>query len=332
MAKDHVSMARLYKRKNKMKIDPHVHFRDEEQSYKETIAHGLKTASSQGVDYVFDMPNTSKLILRKEDVLRRLRFVPEDEKERYFVYMGATADEDQLKEAASLVNDMKEVIGLKMFAGKSTGDLALLKEEEQRKVYSVLADIGYTGVVAVHCEKEAFMNDSFDSLNPISHALSRPNIAEAESVKNQITFVKEEGFKGNLHICHVSCKESLALIKKARDEINITCGATPHHLLWDEEKLRGSHGLLYKMNPPLRSKEDVLALREGLKNGLIDWIETDHAPHTIGEKLYEGFPSGFPSLYLYKELIEKLPDWGISEEKITELTFKNIVKTFNLKI
>ncbi|MBC8495558.1 amidohydrolase family protein [archaeon] len=315
-----------------MKIDPHVHFRDEEQSYKETIAHGLKTASSQGVDYVFDMPNTSKLILRKEDVLRRLRFVPEDEKERYFVYMGATADEDQLKEAASLVNDMKEVIGLKMFAGKSTGDLALLKEEEQRKVYSVLADIGYTGVVAVHCEKEAFMNDSFDSLNPISHALSRPNIAEAESVKNQITFVKEEGFKGNLHICHVSCKESLALIKKARDEINITCGATPHHLLWDEEKLRGSHGLLYKMNPPLRSKEDVLALREGLKNGLIDWIETDHAPHTIGEKLYEGFPSGFPSLYLYKELIEKLPDWGISEEKITELTFKNIVKTFNLKI
>lgn len=315
-----------------MKIDPHVHFRDEEQSYKETIAHGLKTARSQGVDYVFDMPNTSKLILRKEDVERRLKFVPKDEKERYFVYMGATADESQLKEAAQLVNERKEVIGLKMFAGKSTGDLALLKEEEQRKVYSVLGALGYTGVIAVHCEKEEYMNDSFDSLNPISHALSRPNIAEAESVKDQITFAKEEGFKGNLHICHVSCKESLALIKKARDEINITCGATPHHLLWDEEKLRGSHGLLYKMNPPLRSKEDVLALREGLKNGLIDWIETDHAPHTIGEKLYEGFPSGFPSLYLYKELIEKLPGWGIGEEKITELTFKNIVKTFNLKI
>jgi len=87
------------------------------------------------------------------------------------------------------------------------------------------------------------------------------------------------------------------------------------------------------MNPPLRPEYDMMSLRESLKQGKIDWIETDHAPHTIGEKLHTGYLSGYPSLYLYKELIEKiLPLWGISPEQINNLTFGNIVKTFGLKL
>jgi dihydroorotase len=102
-------------------------------------------------------------------------------------------------------------------------------------------------------------------------------------------------------------------------------------LLWNEEKLKGEHGLLYKINPPLRSERDVEALRDGLKNGLIDWIETDHAPHTIGEKLHKGYPSGYPTLYLYKKLVEEtLPEWGFRKEEIEKLTFSNISKTFGL--
>ncbi len=315
-----------------MRIDPHVHFRDEEQNYKETIVHGLKIAKEQGVDIVFDMPNTAKLILRSEDVDRRLKLVPDNEKDRYYLYIGATADEEQLKEAIKLIKERKEVVALKMFAGKSTGDLAILKEEEQKKVYQVLADNNYEGVIAVHCEKEAFITNTFNPDNPISHATSRPNIAEVESIKDQISFVKETGFKGNLHICHISCKESVELVDKARVEINITCGATPHHLLWSDKKLKKSHGLLYKMNPPLRSKDDVTYLRKALKEGKIDWIETDHAPHAFGEKLFAGFPSGVPSLYLYKELIKKLQEWELTEEQITNLTFNNIKKTFKLNI
>ena len=316
-----------------MKIDPHVHFRDSEQNYKETIKHGLETAKQEGIDIVFDMPNTFKPILRKEDVVNRLKLVPETEKQRYYLYIGATSDENQLKEAVKIVNSMKEVIGIKMFAGKSTGDLAILREEDQRKVYEILSENNYEGVLTVHCEKEEHMTNNFNPNNPISHAQSRPNIAELESIKDQIKFAIEKNFKGNLHICHVSCKDSLVLIEEARKKIKITCGVTPHHLFWDESKLNESHGLLYKMNPPLRSKEDVDGLRIGLKQDQIDWIETDHAPHTIGEKLYKGYPSGYPSLYLYKKCVEELlPEIGLSNQQIENLTFNNIKKTFKFEV
>ena len=87
------------------------------------------------------------------------------------------------------------------------------------------------------------------------------------------------------------------------------------------------------MNPPLRDEEEVLKVIELLKQGKIDWIETDHAPHTVGEKLHDGFPSGYPTLYIYKEFIEKfLPSLGLSEEHIDKLTFDNIINTFELRL
>lgn len=315
------------------RIDPHVHFRDEEQSYKETVAHGLKTAKEQGVEYVFDMPNTARPVLDERDVDRRLKLAPVKERGRYFLYIGATSDAKQLRKAAELIGKRKEVVGIKMFAGKSVGSLQITDENLQRKVYETLAECGYNGVLAVHCEKEEFIEDIFDPKDPITHARSRPNIAEIESVMDQIRFAKESGFKGILHICHVSCAESVKLIDDARKDIRITCGVTPHHLNWDESKLKGDNGLLYKMNPPLRSKRDVRELQKFLKNGKIDWIETDHAPHTIGEKLHKGYLSGYPSLYLYKDCVEKLlPGLGLSAKEITDLTYTNIIKAFKLKI
>jgi dihydroorotase len=314
-----------------MRIDPHVHFRDEEQSYKETIKHGLDLAKEQGVDIVFDMPNTYNLILSKKDVLDRLKLVPQKDKKRYCLYIGATSNENQLKEAVDCVKNIKEVIGIKMFAGKSTGDLAILSTSNQKRVYEVLTDNDYKGVLVVHCEKEEFMNNIFNPKKPYTHALSRPEKAEIESIKEQIRFAKESGFQGILHVCHVSCKESIKIIDEARKEIKITCGVTPHHLKWDESKYKGKYGLLYKINPPLRSKKNVRALQKYLVEGKIDWIETDHAPHAIGEKLYSGYPSGYPSLYLYKKCVEHfLPSLGLTEKQIKDLTFNNIKKTFKI--
>ena len=310
-----------------MRIDPHVHFRDEAQSYKETIAHGLKVAESQGVGLVFDMPNTALPVLREADVERRLKLVPKNAKCGYKVYIGATANKEQLKEAARLAIERDEVAGIKLFAGKSTGDLAIIDEREQKAVYETLAD--YSGVLVVHCEKEALMHDSFDPKQPITHAESRPKQAEVESVKDQLAFAEEAGFKGNLHVCHASCAETVRLIRSAR--VKATCGVTPHHLLWDESMLEGGHGLLYKMNPPLRSKEAVEELCNCVKNGEVDWIETDHAPHAIGEKLHAGYPSGYPSLYLYARLVEEfLPSLGANDSLIRRMTFDNINKAFDL--
>lgn len=320
-------------RKDKIRIDPHVHFRDANQNYKETIAHGFSVANDAGVSYVFDMPNTLKPILKEEDVLNRLRLVPEVKKENYFLYIGATSDEEQLIEAINLVKNYKEVIGMKMYAGRSTGNLAIINEEEQKKVYRVLTENGYEGVIVVHCEKESFMLDIFDPKNPYTHALCRPKIAEIESVKDQIKFVKDFNFKGTLHIGHISTAKSIELVNEAKKDINITCGITPHHIIWTDEKLKEPNGNLYKMNPPLRDKEEVKKLQELLKQGKVDWIETDHAPHSVGEKLHKGFPSGYPTLYIYKEFIENfLPNIGISEEQIDNLTFHNIKNTFKLNI
>jgi dihydroorotase len=314
-----------------MRIDTHVHFRDGPQNYKETIKHGLAVAKDAGVDCVFDMPNLAKPILRAEDVENRLALVPETEKERYYLYIGATTNKDQLKEAIKLVQEKKEVIGIKMFAGKSTGDLQILGEDEQKKVYQILADNNYAGVISIHCEKESFMTNTFDPKDPITHATSRPKEAEIESVKDQIRFVKETGFNGTLNVCHVSCAESVELITSAKKEIKITCEVTPHHGMWDYSKLEENNGLLYKMNPPLRSKEDVQALQECIKLGKIDFIGTDHAPHTIGEKLYGPYPSGCPSLYTYKLFVcEFLPSIGVTSEQIADMTFNNINEVFNL--
>lgn len=311
-------------------IDPHVHCRDDSQAYKETIKHVLELAKDQGVEKIFDMPNTDPPILWEKNVIKRLKLVPKDEKDRYFLYVGATRGEKQLEEAVNLWENYEEVVGIKLYAGETTGNLAITNEEDQREIYRILTELNYTGVLVAHCEKKKYLKTPlWNPKYPFSHSYARPPKAEIESVKDQIKFAEETGFNGNLHICHVSCPESVELVNEAKEKMKITCGITPHHILWDNEMLKRPDGLLYKMNPPLRNKEHVDKLKEYLKEDWIDWIETDHAPHAIGEKLHKNYPSGYPSLYLYKDFVENfLPNIGLSDSQIENLTYKNIVKTF----
>ncbi len=317
-----------------IRIDPHVHGRDDEDAYKETIVHVFRVANEQGVTVIFDMPNTYRPVKSEADVLRRLSLVPREEKDNYFLYLGLTANEDQLVEAVSVYNKYKQVIGFKLYAGKSVGNLSVTDPEKQFGIYKVLTGLNYTGVLAVHCARKDLLKlDLWDPSNPISHSFANPKEAEIEDVKDQIRSVKKTGFQGTLHIVHVSCLGSVELINSARGDIKITCGVTPHHIMWDNRQLSTPDGLLYKMDPPLRSRPDVSDLIECLKAGQIDWIETDHAPHPISEKLYPPYLSGYPSLCLYKDFVENfLPSIGISEEQIRKLTHDNICKTFGLKI
>lgn len=308
-----------------MRIDPHVHCRDGAESHKETIAHALRLCDAQGVDVIFDMPNTTPPIIAPRDVEQRMKLVPQGARDRYRLYMGATSDARQLTEAAELVREFESVIGLKLYAGESVGDLAVIGARNQRKIYQQLAELGYKGLLAVHCEKQSAITNAFDPANPASHAIARPAVAETASIADQVRFARESGFQGTLHICHVSTAASVALIEEARKKIRITCGATPHHLLWTSDHYLRPDGLLYKVNPPLRDESDVLGLRTALKQGLIDWIETDHAPHALSEKLYPPYASGYPSLCLYRNLIEEiLPSWGLTQEMIGNLTYSNI--------
>src|SRR4030043_17570 len=315
-------------------IDPHVHCRDGNWAYKDTIAHVFELANAQGVKVIFDMPNNDPPIISEEGFIKRMKLVSSSQVKNYFLWLGLTADEKQLRGAVDDFLNHDNIIGFKLYAGKSVGDLAVIDQEEQIKIYSILTALEYTGVIAVHCEKERFLRpDLFNPRKAATHSLARPKEAEVASIQDQINFVKKTGFQGTLHIVHVSCPESVELVDSARKEIKITCGVTPHHILWNKDMMNGTEGLIHKTNPPLRDKEDVDGLREQLKTGKIDWIETDHAPHAIGEKLFPPYLSGFPSLYLYKDFVENfLPSIGLSGEEIRKLTHDNICQTFDLDV
>jgi len=185
--------------------------------------------------------------------------------------------------------------------------MGLVEGETQRQVYRTLASLGYEGVVALHCEKESLLNSDLEDPSDYStHSLARPVEAEVASVADQIRFSEEENFAGHLHICHLSSVSSLALVEEAkRKGRRISCAVTPHHLLLNSSDAT-DHMLYAKMNPPLRSESEREALFNALLSGRIDWIETDHAPHTLADK--EGGASGIPGfsglLLLVKRLYE----------------------------
>lgn len=332
-----------------MIIDPHVHLRDWDQSEKETIYHGLETAYMAGVSGVFDMPNTAPPLMSRERLRSRLETAREAaaEFERihrqpaplYAVYGGLSAEEGQIARMIEAVQGPDPLaVGLKLFAGRSTGPLAICSEKEQQGVYRALSKNGYHGLVAVHCEKEAaFRPELWDPRDPASHSATRPEGAELASIRDQVAFARAEGFHGKLHICHVSSPDSIAYIRALRQEykrgdlpFSITCGATPHHLLMDLQSLPpGRDGLLFKVNPPLREESSRLALFKALCSGDIDCIESDHAPHT-NRDTYQGYASGIPSLCAWPILLQHLRSVGVKEEIIEKITFKNVLSLYNL--
>lgn len=290
-------------------IDAHVHLRDWGQSEKETLLHGMSLALYCGVNELFDMPNTSPPLTDRASVEKRIA----DAKRcglpiRYHLYAGVTDNPRQIEEVVALTHEYPdEVIGLKMFAGHSTGNMGLIEGETQKQVYRTLERLGYEGVVALHCEKESLLRaDLEDSSDYSTHSLARPVEAEVSSVADQIKFSEEAGFAGHLHICHLSSVSSLVILEEAkRRGRRISCASTPHHLLLNSEDA-SSHCLYAKMNPPLRSEAERAALFDALLAGRIDWVETDHAPHTLADK--EGGASGIPGfsglLLLVKRLYE----------------------------
>ena len=320
-----------------MYIDCHVHLRDfEKQRHKETIRHGLEVAGDSGVDAVFDMPNTNPSVTTEEIVNERLKLADDNETNVFYaIYIGATANSEQLKRAVELHRKLfPRVCGIKLYAGESVGDLAVINPIEQMMVYGTLAEEGYNGILAVHAEKEDEMNKNIWKYNyPISHCIARPPESEIASVNDQIIMAKYTKFKGKLHIAHISCPEAVDLVVKAKSEgIDISCGACPHHLFYDWNKMFDEKGILWKMNPPLRPLGYPDRMLENLKDEKIDWIETDHAPHTLEEKTSQNFMSGIPGLPWWPLFAEYLKRNNFSDDLIKRVTYSNILKRFEIDI
>ncbi len=323
------------------RIDAHVHCRDWSQSYKATISEVMRLARSQGIVAICDMPNTEPPLTNAKRIESRLK-TAEMEKclEGYYIWAGATSNPDQLREIASVVNDNPNVVGIKMYAGKSTGDLAIAFEDDQRQVYKILAECGYKGVITVHCEKESLSDYSlWDPKVPSTWNKVKPPEAEVESVRDQIAFAQDAGFRGQLNIAHISVPESVRLVDNARKSMHISCEVAPHHLTLNiDSDMKDTWGTAYKVNPPIRSAEMARELTDMLKDGLIDWIGTDHAPHSADEKEFRdgkpagSYASGIQSLVSYSNFLESLIQRnGFTEQQIERLTYSNIKKALKIK-
>lgn len=319
-----------------MYLDAHIHLRDFNQRYKETIRHGLEVAYDSNVDAVFDMPNTNPPIISRDVAVERLRIAKDANipKVFYGLYMGLTADTEQVQRAVDIYREFPQVVGMKLYAGHSVGTLGVTTEENQQTVYETLARNGYDGILAVHCEKESKLKpELWNPLQPITHCYTRPEFAEIASVRDQIRLAKTLGFKGKLHITHISSPQAVEIVMQAKEKnLDLSCGICPHHFMYDWNQMGDGRGLLWKMNPPLREPQSREMMLQYLKAGKIDWIETDHAPHSLEEKIQSPYLSGIPGIAWWPLFVEFLRQHDFSEKQIEDLTFNHAVRRFKLDI
>lgn len=319
-------------------IDPHVHLRDWGEASKETLTHGFKIARGLGFSGVFEMPNTDPPLLTRTLLEKRLRdadLALSSRRGDFFhgVYAGLTEDGNQIAEMVRAVREITRVVGLKLFTCASTGNLGIIDADKQAWIYAKLGKLGYSGVLAVHCEKESsFGPELWDPMRPETHGAARPPEAETASVEDQIRFARDGGFAGSLHICHVSVPDTLRLIEDARGRMPfaLSCEITPHHaLLWDE-LLAQPEGICLKVNPPLRPKRMQEEMLKALLQNRITFIGSDHAPHTLGDKL-DRAASGLPSFALYPLLVFVLAKEGMSQDLFIRLRRRNIFDLFGIR-
>ncbi len=240
-------------------MDMHVHFREPGQEYKEDITSGLRAAAKGGFTAVAAMANTSPAVGKKEILAANLAKAIAQSGPDYYQIVAVTKDLQgkELTEIEALLHSG---------AVACSDDGKPLKAQIMKEVLALSREQGFT--LIEHCEEE-----DIEPENPL---------AEIKAVERNLNLLASHG--GNLHLAHISCKESIELIIDAKKcGLEVTCEVTPHHFSLCGQR-REEVGTLAKMNPPLRESKDVLALQEAIYYGWVDAIATDHAPHTCKEK------------------------------------------------
>jgi len=320
-------------------IDPHVHFRVPGGEHKEDWRSGAKSALHGGVTTVFDMPNNQPACTTYERLMAKKQLIDLQLKEagiplNYRLYIGA--DKNCLGELPKVKN---EVVGIKVFMGSSTGELLIDDDLVLEEIFKIAAYEGM--IVAIHgeceeilLEKKRELKASLESpqVHPRIHSTLRDRSAAIQAVKKALDLAEKYGT--TLYILHMSTKEELGLVQKAKKQgVSVYAEACPHHLFLSEGDYE-MYGTRVQMNPPLRTIEDQVALWQGLNSGLIDTIGTDHAPHTVEEKErgYGQAPSGIPGVQtLLPLLLDAVNRQRISMEKLVSLTRFNCEKIFRLQ-
>ncbi len=306
-------------------IDGHVHLRDFDLAYKEDWCSGTRAAAAGGITTVLEMPNTSPPTVDRESILLKCARAGKGIV-NYGFHLGATAetckiltgeglcvserlpalpetmDDRRGRESLQASAEELPVASLKLFLGSTTGSLLIDSDELLEELLKC-----WNGLFTAHCEDGQSIRSNIASVGRGEGQNYHEAIRSRETALLAVTrlLVLGERFGRRLHICHVSTKEEISLIRSARGKgLRVSAEVTPHHLFLSREDALG-RGNLLKVNPPLREKEDCMSLRQALLDGIVDCVASDHAPHLKEEKLqgYESAPAGLPGLETLVPLI-----------------------------
>ena len=283
--------------------DVHVHFREPGFSYKETIASGSAAAAHGGYTAVCTMPNLDPVPDSAEHLQVQLDAIKRGAAIRVLPYGAITVGEKGEKLA-----DM-EAMSDKACAFSDDGK-GVQNDEMMRKAMTAAKRLGK--IIAAHCEDNSLLFGGYIHDGEYARMHGHRGISSAseyKQIERDLRLAEETGCA--YHVCHISTKESVELIRQAKAHgVNVTCETAPHYLVLCDEDMQEDGR--FKMNPPLRSREDKEALIEGIKDGTIDMMATDHAPHSAEEKGrglekslmgVVGLETAFP--VLYTELVTK---------------------------
>lgn len=305
--------------------DVHVHLREPGFSYKETILSGTRAAARGGYTVVCAMPNLSPVPDCAENLAVQLAAIERDAAVRVLPY-GAISRGEKGRELSDM-DALAPMVAAFSDDGKGVQNDGLMRQ-------AMLKARALGRIIAAHCEDEMLLRGGciHDGQFAAEHGL--PGIcseSEWRQLERDLRLVRETGCA--YHMCHVSTKESVELIRRAKAEgLDVSCETAPHYLLLSDAMLRDEGR--FKMNPPVRGEADRLALLEGIKDGTVDMIATDHAPHSAEEKGrglrgslmgVVGLETAFP--VLYTALVKT---GEISLERLVGLMCVNPRKRFGL--
>ena len=307
-------------------LDVHVHLREPGFSYKETIESGTMAAAHGGYTAVFSMPNLSPVPSDFESLFAQLRMIKEKAIVKVVPFGSITVDEKGFELA-----DLESMAGF--VAGFSDDGRGVQSRELMND--AMIKARSLNKIISAHCEDNSLLNGGY--IHKGEYAAKHDHIgicseSEWKPIERDIELIKVN--KCPYHVCHISTKESVELIRKAKAEgVDITCETAPHYLVFNDMMIEDN--AKFKMNPPIRSEADRVALVEGIIDGTIDMIATDHAPHSAEEKSkgLSGSLMGVVGLecafsVMYTEFVKK----GILPlEKLVELFSINPRKRFDMK-
>ncbi len=277
--------------------DVHVHFREPGFSYKETMVTGARSAAMGGYTAVCTMPNLKPVPDTAAHLQQQIDLANRQQDVAIYPYGSITVE--QKGERLAALEEMADKAIAFSDDGRGVQSESLMRQAMERAK-------ALDKMIVAHCEDNALLHGGYihDGAYAAAHG-HRGICSESEwgPIKRDLQLAKETGCA--YHVCHISCKESVDLIRQAKaDGVNVTCETAPHYLTMDDSDLQEDGR--FKMNPPLRSAADRQALLEGLLDGTVDMIATDHAPHSTEEKSrglkdsafgVVGLETAFPVLY-----------------------------------